>query len=249
MMNLAEELGVQSFTFRHFKDNREVARLVKQCGLNAIELCSIHADFSDESAFDKVVSLFIEEGVRIVSIGVQGMANDERVERRYFEFVRKAGARVMSVNFSLSTVPDCFRTAEKLADEYDIKLAIHNHGGRHWLGCADTLRHVFSKTSERIGLCLDTAWALDSRESPVAMVEEFSDRLYALHIKDFVFERSGHPVDVVVGTGNLDLKALVEALKEIDFNGCAVLEYEGDVENPVPAVTKCVEAVRGVCSA
>jgi len=27
-----------------------------------------------------------------------------------------------------------------------------------------------------------------------------------------------------------------------------VLEYEGDVENPVPAVQKCVEAVKAVCA-
>jgi sugar phosphate isomerase/epimerase len=109
------------------------------------------------------------------------------------------------------------------------------------------LRHVFKTTSPRIGLCLDTAWALDSGEDPVKMTREFGGRLYGLHVKDFVFDRAGKPEDVIVGTGNLDLSGLVEACREVDFNGYAVLEYEGDVENPVPAVRKCVEAVRSVC--
>ena len=38
--------------------------------------------------------------------------------------------------------------------------------------------------------------------------------------------------------------SLYDALKKIDFDGCAVLEYEGDVNDPVPAVSRCVQAVR-----
>ena len=134
--------------------------------------------------------------------------------------------------------------AQDLADRYDIKLAIHNHGGRHWLGSSEALRHVFAETGPRIGLCLDTAWALDAHEDPLGMATEFGTRLYGLHIKDFVFDRAGKPEDVVVGSGNLDLAELRRVLQAVDFVGYAVLEYEGDVDNPVPALTECVKAVR-----
>jgi hypothetical protein len=36
-------------------------------------------------------------------------------------------------------------------------------------------------------------------------------------------------------------------MKAGGFDGCVVLEYEGDVENPVPALRKCVQAVRAAC--
>jgi len=247
MIDLARELGVQSFTYRHFGDNAEVIEKLRESGASNIELCGKHADFGDESKFDDVIALYKDNGIGIVSIGVQGFADDEAKERKYFEFVKRAGAKAMSCNFGVDKTPDSFRTAEKLADEYDVNLAIHNHGGHHWLGSCQMLRHVFKTTSPRIGLCLDTAWALDSGEDPVKMVSEFGERLYGLHIKDFVFDRAGKPEDVVVGTGSLDLAGLVEACREVDFNGYAVLEYEGDVESPVPAVRKCVEAVRAVC--
>ncbi len=243
-MDIVKELGVQSYCFRGFKENAKLAELVKQCGLSKIELCGVHVDFSDEKKFDEVIALFKKAGIDIVSIGVQGFRNNEAAETLFFEFAKRAGARVISADFAVDTVPDAYRTAEKLADKYDINLAIHNHGGRHWLGSVAMLDNVFRNTSERIGLCLDTAWALDSAENPIAMAEAFGKRLYGVHIKDFVFDKARKPEDVVVGTGNLDLRKFLSTLNDVGFNGMCVLEYEGDVNNPVPAVSKCVEAVR-----
>jgi hypothetical protein len=51
---------------------------------------------------------------------------------------------------------------------------------------------------------------------------------------------------VIVGEGNLSLPRLVEALRKVDFAGPAILEYEGDVQNPLPAIQQCVAAVRKV---
>ena len=62
-----------------------------------------------------------------------------------------------------------------------------------------------------------------------------------------LFDKAREPEDVVVGTGNLDLPKLLNTMKAGDFNGYVVLEYEGDVDNPVPAMTGCVEAVHKLC--
>ncbi len=244
MIDVADELAVQSWCFRHFKDHAEAIERIQACGLSRVELSSAHVDFTDEGAFDAVVGVYRDRGMVITSIGAVKMTTDEAATRKLFEFVRKAGAGFLMVDFPVDGVPEAYRVAERLADEYDVRLGIHNHGGRHWLGNAQMLNHVFAGTSERIGLCLDTAWALDAGEDPIRMAERFGDRLYGLHIKDFVFDRAGSPEDVVVGTGNLGLPALYETLKKVDFGGACVLEYEGDVEDPVPAVTECVEAVR-----
>jgi sugar phosphate isomerase/epimerase len=243
---LQQELGAQSYCFRHFKENATVIEKLKACGVNRIELCGVHADFSDESGFDAIIKEYSDAGVVITSIGVQGFKGDETAERKFFEFARRAGARVISASFDINTVPNCFEVAQKLADEFDINLAIHNHGGYDWLGNATTLRKVFSMTGERIGLCLDTAWALQAGCDPLQFAEEFGSRLYGIHIKDFVFDRAGKGEDVVVGTGNLDLPKLFGILESQKYSGYAVLEYEGDVENPVPAITECVAAVRAL---
>lgn len=244
MTDVANELAVQSFCFRNFKDNAECAAKVRECGLSAIELCGIHVDWSKPAGFADIIATYRDAGVEIVSIGVNRFADNEDAERNYFEFVRQCGAKHISCDFALDAVPAACRTAEKLADEYDVKLGIHNHGGHHWLGNSQMLGRVFSETSERIGLCIDTAWALHANQDPVAMCERFADRLYGVHLKDFTFDRAGNHEDVVVGTGNLDVVALRDVLKKIGFDGLAILEYEGDVEHPVPAISKCVDAIR-----
>ena len=244
MINVGEELAVQSWCFRGFEDNAEAIEKIKACGISKVELSSAHVDFADEGSFDEVIALYAAGGVDIVAIGAVRFGGDESAERKYFEFVRKAGADYLTVDFAVDSVPESYRIAEKLAAEYDVRLGIHNHGGRHWLGSCQMLAHVLANTSERIGLCLDTAWAMDSREDPIAMAERFADRLYGLHIKDFVFDRARNPEDVVVGTGNLSLPKLHETLEKIDFSGRVILEYEGDVKDPVPAVSECVKAIR-----
>lgn len=246
-MPTASQFAVQSYCFRGFKDNAKTASLVKEIGLDAIEVCGVHADFNDESSFDDVIKTYDDAGVKIISIGVEMIRNDEAAARKRFEFNKRIGAKVMSVNFAPEDTPDCYRLAEKLADEYDINLGIHNHGGYHWLGSTQMLKHVFDNTSPRIGLCLDTAWALAAGRSPVSeYVDLAGDRLYSVHVKDFVFGRDRTPEDVVVGTGNIDLPAFFKQLDAINFRGPAILEYEGDVDNPAPALAQCVKAMKAL---
>lgn len=233
--------AVQSWCFRAFENNDTVAGLVNDIGLNGIELCAKHVDFADAGSYDRVIAAYRDADVDIVSIGVNKITGDESVDRHSFAFARAAGATHISVTFSPDTLDRALDSASRLADEYDVRLGIHNHGGHDWLGNAAMLSHVFGRSSDRIGLCLDTAWALDAGEDPIAMVRRFGDRLHAVHVKDFVFDRAGNPEDVVVGTGNLSLHDLEQALRECRFDGALILEYEGDVDNPVPALRSCVE--------
>ena len=241
---MLSNIAVQSYCFRGLKTNAEVAETASECGFNNIELCGVHADFEDPATFDTVIDTYRDRGIEVVSIGVQHFANDKVRERHFFEFAGLCGAKCISTDFAIDSVPTAYRTVEELAEEFGINIAIHNHGGPHWLGSANALHNVFAKTSPRIGLCLDTAWALDAREDPVAMARDFADRLYSIHIKDFVFDRAGKPSDVVAGRGNLDIAALVDVLRQTDFNGPLIIEYEGDVENPAPALKQCNAALK-----
>jgi inosose dehydratase len=239
-----DSIGVQSWCFRAFKERRQLIEQVKGCGLSRVELCGVHADFSAEATFDATIAELRDGGIAIDCIGVQGFSGDEAKERKYFEFAKKAGAKAISADFRPDFAMKGFRSAEKLAQEYGIRVAIHNHGGKHWLGNAQMLDAVFANTSDRIGLCLDTAWAMDAGEDPVALVTRYAKRLYGVHIKDFTFDRARKEEDVVAGTGNLPVAKLVAALRAADFSGYSVIEYEADEKNPGPAIAKCVAAVK-----
>ncbi|MBA2480630.1 MAG: sugar phosphate isomerase/epimerase [Planctomycetes bacterium] len=245
----ADAIGVQSWCFREFKERKQLIAQVTGCGLSRVELCGVHADFANEATFDATIAELRAGGISIDSIGVQHFSGDEAKERKYFEFAKRAGAKTISADFKPDFALAGFRSAEKFAKEYGIRVAIHNHGGRHWLGNAQMLDAVFANTSDSIGLCLDTAWAMDAGEDPVALVTRYAKRLYGLHIKDFAFDRARRPDDVVAGTGNLDCAKLVAALRAADFSGYSVIEYEADVKDPGPAIAKCVAAVKAATNA
>ncbi len=241
-MSAEFRLGIQSYCFRKFQPLSSLIDCLKQVGLRYVEIWPGHLDFT---AGDEVVREGLDAlkkaGITIDSYGVVGVGGDEAKDRQLFEFARMAGLR----SFSVGGVDDnAIDMVESLCDEYGINVAIHNHGHKHNFGSFDTLEELFGRTSSRIGLCMDTAWALDSGEDPVAGVERFGDRLYGVHLKDFVFDDEHKPQDVIIGTGGLDLPAYLDALDAVGFDGYMSLEYEGNADDPMDEVVACMEAIK-----
>jgi len=243
MFDIKSHLGVQSWCFRHFKTADALIQQIKSIGLAYTELCAVHADFENEASFDATIAQFKTAGIQITSIGVQRFKADEPTEEKWFKFCKLAGAKMISATFDIASVPQSYRTAEKLAEKYDLLIGIHNHGGYHWLGNSDSLKHAFHHTSNRIGLCLDSAWCLQSGEDPLKWADQFQTRLFSTHIKDFTFLPTGQGEDVVVGTGNLKLKEYLTLILKAPNLVASTLEYEADVENPGPKLKDCVTQV------
>lgn len=234
--------GVQSYCFRNTPDNADIAKMVLDLGLNTIEVCNVHADFNDIKSWKQVVETYQSHGVSICSIGVQTFTGDES-EREWFECAAAAGAKHISAHFRVNSFATAIPKVQSWAREFGIRVGIHCHGGYMFGGSPDVIEHLIELGGPEIGLCIDTAWA--SQIGPrsgnaVAWAEKFAGKIYGLHYKDFTFERDGSWNDVIVGTGNLDLPAFNKALKAGGFDGMAVIEYEGNPEDPVPSLKACI---------
>ena len=244
------DFGVQSFCFRNSRDNAAVAAKVREIGLDKVEVCAVHADFDDPAAFAKVVRTYEDAGVKVVSIGVETFDGDEAFARNRMECVKAAGASHFSAHFKVGTFARAVPQVAGLCEEYGLRCGVHCHGGYMFGGQPDVLRHLLDLGGGRVGLCLDTAWCMQigpARGDPVKWAAEtFKGRVYGVHYKDFAFDRRGAWTDTVVGEGNLDLPAFVSALEAGGFDGYAVLEYEADPDDPVPALKRCVEKMRAV---
>lgn len=236
--DIVSRLAIQSWCFREFKQASQLIAALRECGVSHLELCGVHIDMNNPAP---TLDAYRAAGITVSAFGVHGFGTDDARSRSAFEIARLAGFQTLSADFEGDAG---VAAAEKLAAEYGKKLALHNHGRHHQLGAPWAIDALLAKTSDCIGLCLDTAWMLDSGFDPVEIAQKYQKRLYGLHIKDFIFDRAGNPEDVVVGTGNLKLKALADFLKSINFGGYVTLEYEGDAGNPVPALKKCVEEIR-----
>lgn len=240
-----QTFGIHSYCFRKFT-NQEFALAARELGVDNVSVSGVHGRFAEPQGFDEILAIYCEAGLQISNIGVVQLTGDETVDRHPFEFARRAGAKIMAVNFKPETFDKAGPLAQKLAEEYDVWCGIHNHGGYHWLGNSEILGHIFKNSGPRLGLFLDTAWALAALQNPVEMVKKFGDRLYGIHLKDFIFDRMGKPSDVIVGEGGLDLPAFVRAVEDAGFKGSCTLEYEAEPENPLPALQKCAAAIRSI---
>ena len=102
------DFGVQSYCFREFKDNAVVAQKVRQIGVDKIEICGVHADFSKPDAFKDVVKIYNDAGVSVISLGVQTFTGAEN-EEDWFKCAQVAGAKHISAHFRI----DSYETAVK----------------------------------------------------------------------------------------------------------------------------------------
>jgi sugar phosphate isomerase/epimerase len=66
---------------------------------------------------------------------------------------------------------------------------------------------------------------------PLQYLRRFRDRYWSFHIKDVVPDRSR---DTALGAGRVDLKAILEAIPEIDRKPC-IVEQEGAANDTLAA--------------
>jgi len=245
-MSLLDNLAVQSYCFREFKETANVASKVREIGLDKIEVCAIHANFDQPDAWKEELKIYQDAGISVVSIGVQTFIGNPNQES-YFECAALAGAKHISAHFQVGTFNQAIRQVKSWSDKYGIRVGIHCHGGYMFGGQPDVMELLIGLGTPQIGLCLDTAWAMQigpKAGNPVAWAQRHTGQVYGVHFKDFKFSSDGGWQDTIVGEGNLDLPALLHELEQQNFDGVSILEYEADPSDPVPALKACVEKMR-----
>ena len=93
-------------------------------------------------------------------------------------------------------------TIERFCNEYDINLAIHNHGQEasphYW--SPEAVMNVCEGRGPRIGVCADVGYWMRSGIDPIAAVSKIGDRLFVVQMHD-LHEVSSEGHDVPWGTG------------------------------------------------
>lgn len=233
------ELSVQSYTFRNFKTKELLCQKTKECGISSIEICGVHIDFTSVADIEEYLKITKGNGLATASVGVMGFSLDEVGLKTNFEFAKKADLKIIGADIDIDALP----LVEKYCDEYGVRLGIHNHGRNHRYGSFEQLDNIFAKASKNIGLTMDTAWAIDAGCDPKEMIERYYDRLYGIHMKDMIYSdfAAGKFTECPCGDGTLKLDEISELVLSAPSLRYITIEYEGEPDDPVPAVKKCVE--------
>jgi len=240
-------VGVQSYCFRNFKEHAKLQEMIHTLGLPSIELWPgghLPVDTPKEE-LERVVADYKSAGIDIDACGVVAFDDDEAKSRQVFEYAKVLGVLGISASPNYEALP----LMVKLTEEYGIPIAIHNHGPEDKLfPTVKELRQYIAPLPSSVGLCVDTGHFQRSGIDPLAVIDEFADRVNGIHLKDMIPNSSGDWEDAIIGKGRLDLPALVKKLKEIGFDGYCSLEYESDPDNPIPAMQDCLAELRSACA-
>ena len=237
-------LGMASYTFRAFGVDETIA-MTKRLGLTAISYKSFHLPLETPvDEIKKVAAKTRDAGLDLYGCGVVYMKNEEEVNRA-FTYAHAAGMRVMI------GVPnhELLEMVNEKVQEYDIKLAIHNHGpGDELYPSPESAYEKVKNLDPRMGLCLDIGHTRRYGLDPIADAKRFADRLYDIHIKD-VSKAAAEGGTIEMGRGVIDIPEFLRAIIALNYRGVVAFEFEKDEGDPLPGVAESVGYVRGVLDA
>ncbi|REK18240.1 MAG: sugar phosphate isomerase/epimerase [Planctomycetota bacterium] len=218
----------------------DVLATIHKLQLPAVEFIDDHfSSKSSDADIEAMKSKTQALRIQMLGHGVNRFTADHEANRRWFEFAKKAGIK----NISADPSEDAFDSLDELCEQYQIRIAIHNHGpGARYDKIADVLTAIEGR-HPLIGACADLGHYIRSNEDPIRAIRLFEGRLYGIHLKDYD-RRAADAEGVVIGQGHLDLAAAFAALKEVNFpaDGCLSLEYEADRQRPLPGIEACLAA-------
>jgi inosose dehydratase len=237
------KVGVASYTFNKLPLDVTI-RSIQRLGLRYVSIKDAHLPLkSTAEERKKVAEQFKEAGITPLSCGNISLTSDEAANRRAFEYVRDVGAGVMvCAPKSVDILPGL----EKLVKEFDIRMAIHNHGPEDKVFPSPyEVQKAVEKFDQRIGYCIDLGHTFRAGRDPAQSIRDCKDRLYDVHMKD-VTDLKGKKVAVELGRGQMDIKAITQALLDVKFNGHVGFEHEKDMTDPLPGLAEGVGYLRGI---
>lgn len=235
------ELGLASYTLREFK-LQETLAMTKRVGLKNICFKSMHLELdSTPVQIRATVQKVKDAGLTLYGGGVIGMKKENQVHQA-FDYAKAAGMKVIIAGPS----PEMLPLIEKKVKQYDIKVAIHNHGpGDEFFPTPKVALEQIKNLDKRIGMCHDIGHTKRYGSDPIIETKLCVDRLHDVHIKDVsAANKDGHGVEV--GRGVIDIPWFLKTLIRMNYGGIVSFEYEKDAKDPLAGLAESVGYVKGV---
>jgi sugar phosphate isomerase/epimerase len=239
-------LGLASYAFRNFTRAQLIA-FMKQLRVTALNAKDVKDHLPDNNAAEaQAVSDYEANGIHLHAAGaIYFQKDDDDDIRAKFEYCKRAGIKTIVAG---DPAPATLPRVEKFVKEYDIRIAIHNHGPEDKIfpSPLDVLKFV--KTMDpRMGCCIDVGHCVRAGTDVIEAIHAAGPRLFNMHIKDLT-SFTDKESQVAVGEGKMPIRQIFEALIKINYPEFVDLEYEIRADDPMPGVIESFSYMRGVLS-
>jgi sugar phosphate isomerase/epimerase len=234
------KLGLASYSLRKFSQ-ADTIRMAHRAGLEYMCFKSMHLPLdAADSELNKAKENVKAGGMKLIGGGVIYMKSKEQVDQA-FEYAKKAG---MSM---IVGVPnhDLLDYTNQKVKEYDIKVAIHNHGpGDKVYPSPESIYEKVKNLDSRIGICMDIGHTQRIGIDPTEDAKKYFSRLHDVHIKD-VDKAQEDGKTVEIGRGIIDIPGFLKTLIDLGYDNILSFEYEKDADDPLPGLCESVGYVKG----
>jgi sugar phosphate isomerase/epimerase len=234
-------LGIATYSLRALSRARAI-EVIRSIGARYAAVKSFHLEYADPvPALEAGAKEFRDAGIQIVGGGVVPMKETDDIRER-FEYAHVCGMPLMTIDPDPPMLP----TIEAMVREYDIAVAIHNHGpeSEFFPSPYEVLEYVDSLDA-RIGVCMDVGHTTRCGVDIIQAARDTGSRLLDVHLKDLRDLRDGS-TQCRVGRGSMPLADLFHQLAEMEYAGYANLEFEIDELGPEPGMAESFAYMRGI---
>lgn len=235
-------LAVATYSLRGFQRDLAI-KAIKELNVHYASVKEYHLPYNDTpKQLAEGRKKFQDAAIEIVAGGVIYLTKDEDADiRRYFDYAKACGMPMITIGPTAETMP----RIERFVKEYNIKVAIHNHGpeDKNFPTPQSALR-VVKDMDPRCGICIDAGHAARAGADVVESVHEAGPRLFDMHIKDL--RSIGKDTGCPVGEGILPIPGILKELKKMKYAGTVSLEYEIEEDNPFTGMKASFAYMRGV---
>ena len=252
--------GVVSYTFRHQfqEDVPGTLDMIKEMGITNIEFSNLFGKTAVEMR-----ALLDERGMVCTSYGVgynrvvndiQNVIDEARILGA--NYVRVASIPFQRPEFTIDdakrAVRDFNRAGQQLY-EAGLYFCYHNHGYEFYPHEDGTLfDYIVQNTDPRyVSFEMDLLWTVVPGQDPVELLERYPERFRLMHLKDFrkgavgdLTGRTSSENDVVLGTGQIDFPAVLEAASKTNIEYYYIEDESQDVIERVPQSREYIMSLR-----
>jgi sugar phosphate isomerase/epimerase len=235
-------LGLASYTFRNFERSQLIA-FMKQLNVSDLNAKDVKDHLPpDPEGEQAALADYAAGGIRLHAAGAIYFSKDDDADiHAKFDYSKRASIPVIVAG---DPTEETLPKIEKFAREYDIRIAIHNHGpeDKLWPSPLDVLKAV-RNMDPRMGCCVDVGHTARAGTDLVDAIQQAGPRLFNIHMKDLANFHDKES-QVAVGEGVMPVRKIFEALMTMKYQGFVDLEYEIHPDDPMPGVTRSFAYMR-----
>lgn len=243
------KVAVQTYSLNRFSLEESIEKL-KGLGLDGVEIYPGQRLYKkgkqkfgpqmSKADRDKVKKMLADANLKVVSFGVTG-ANSERQIEQICEFAKDMGIERVLTESPIGLLP----AWNEIGKKYGVTMCLHHHAkdsrNQWWM---PEIMGKYARTYENVKSNPDVGHWSRCAINPVEALKKLDGTIGSVHFKDQ--KEFGNPRNqpVPFGEGDLDVKGMLKELDRQGYDGFFVIEYEGEWNNNIPSIRKCVQYLR-----